>query len=101
MGVENEEMEDRCQMIFQALSDKTRVKIMQLLKEREMCVSDICRHFDMTQPSISHHLDILKRAGLVESEKRGREIHYRFKSDAIIQCCGTQMKVLGIRLGKC
>lgn len=66
-----------------------------------MCVSAICRHFYMSQPSISHHLDILKRAGLVEGEKRGREVHYRFKDDTIIECCGTQFKVLGIQIDKC
>jgi DNA-binding transcriptional ArsR family regulator len=94
-------MDDRCSMVFHALSDRTRLKILQLLKDRELCVSAICRHFDMTQPSISHHLDILKRAGLVEGEKRGREIHYRFKENAIIECCGTQFKVLGIGLRRC
>jgi DNA-binding transcriptional ArsR family regulator len=94
-------LDDRCQLIFQALSDRTRVRILQLLKDREMCVSAICRHFYMTQPSISHHLDILKRAGLVEGEKRGREVHYKFRGETIIQCCCAQFEGLGIRIGKC
>ncbi len=91
-------MQNQCSMIFQALADGTRLKILELLKRKELCVSDICSHFDMTQPSISHHLDILKRAGLVESEKRGREVFYRFLGNTIIECCGSQFKALDIVL---
>ena len=91
-------MSDPCRLVFQALSDRTRLRILELLKDRERCVSEICEHFEMTQPSISHHLDILRRAGLVESEKRGREVYYRFKGDTIVECCGAQFRVLGIRL---
>jgi DNA-binding transcriptional ArsR family regulator len=54
----------------------------------------------MTQPSVSHHLDILKRAGLVLSEKRGREVFYRFNADMIVECCGKQFKALDLILKK-
>jgi len=93
-------VKNQCSTIFQALSDKTRLRILELLKREELCVSDICGHFDMTQPSISHHLDILKRAGLVEDEKRGREVFYRFMGNTIIECCGSQFKALDIVIRK-
>ncbi len=92
-------MVDSCARMFQALADETRLKILELLKAAdELCVSDIARHFDMTQPSISHHLDVLKRAGLVTSDKRGREVYYRFDSEAIIDCCGQQLKLFDLEV---
>lgn len=91
-------MNDRCCQIFHALSDKTRLKILELLKKQEVCVADICKQFKMTQPSISHHLDVLKRAELVESEKRGREVYYKFKKGTIVDCCCTQFKAFDIEI---
>jgi len=70
-------MENHCALIFQALSDQTRQKILKLLSKRKMCVSEICKNFEITQPSISHHLDILKKAGLVVYHKKGKEVFYQ------------------------
>jgi len=90
---------EACTTVFGALADATRLKILELLKrERELCVSDIASHFDMKQPSISHHLDVLKRAGLVTSEKRGREVYYSFNTGAIIECCGSQLRLFDLEL---
>ncbi|WP_418791957.1 autorepressor SdpR family transcription factor [Phosphitispora sp. TUW77] len=61
---------------FKALSDKTRRKILKDLKERNMSAGDIADRFDISKPSISHHLDILKNAGLVLSEKQGQYVIY-------------------------
>jgi len=80
------------------MGDANRLKILQLLKNEELCVSDICSRFSITQPSVSHHLDILKRAGLVTSDKRGREVFYRFNREAIVECCGQQFKALDIKM---
>jgi ArsR family transcriptional regulator len=93
-------MDDKCCLIFHALGDQNRLKILKLLRKEELCVSDICKRFKITQPSVSHHLDILKRAALVRSEKRGREVYYRFNRDAIFECCGQQFKVLGLKMLK-
>jgi DNA-binding transcriptional ArsR family regulator len=93
-------LDDCCCQAFRALSDKTRLQILILLKEREMCVSEICDEFDMKQPSISHHLDILKRCRLVTSEKRGREVYYKFEGESLVKCCGDQMKILDIVIKK-
>ena len=91
-------MDDKCCQVFQALSDPTRLKILNLIKEKGRCVSAICGCIDITQPSVSHHLDILKRAGLVKSEKIGREVHYSYNGDMIIECCGMQFSALDIEI---
>ena len=62
--------------LFKALNDKTRRQILELLKEKDMTAGDIAEAFNISKPSISHHLDILKRADLVSSEKNGQFITY-------------------------
>jgi len=62
--------------LFKALSDPTRRKIIDLLKKGSMNVGEIQVHFDITPASLSHHLDILKRADLVDTERRGQFINY-------------------------
>ncbi|MDD3120650.1 MAG: autorepressor SdpR family transcription factor [Candidatus Gracilibacteria bacterium] len=61
---------------FKALSDKNRRKILELLKEKDMSVGELLKHFPITQASLSHHLDILKRANLVVDEKKGQFVFY-------------------------
>lgn len=77
-----------CVDFCRALSDATRQRILELLLENEMCVGDIVAAFDMTQPSISHHLDVLKRMGLVSSRKDGKQVYYRINREHLVQCCG-------------
>ncbi|XMB85908.1 autorepressor SdpR family transcription factor [Mycoplasmatota bacterium WC44] len=61
---------------FKALSDPTRRKIIELLRVEELSAGDIADKFNITKPSISHHLSILKNSGLVLSERRGQSIIY-------------------------
>lgn len=61
---------------FKALADPTRRRILELLSEGEMTAGEIATHFDMAKPSVSHHLNILKAAGLVTDERRGQNIVY-------------------------
>ena len=62
--------------VFKALSDATRRKILELLKERSMTAGEISDAFQITKPSISHHLTILKSCGLVIDERKGQNIIY-------------------------
>jgi ArsR family transcriptional regulator len=62
--------------IYKALGDKNRHRIIELLHERDMSVSEILTHFTITQASLSHHLDALKRAGLVIDTRRGQFVYY-------------------------
>ena len=77
----------QCDDFFKALSDENRQRILKMLEGRPMCVSDISKKFQVSQPTVSHHLDILKRAGLVGSERRGQKIYYHMKASWFIDCC--------------
>lgn len=61
---------------FKALADPARIKILSLLKKQSMTAGEIADHFEMTKPSLSHHLSILSHANLVYSEKKGKFVHY-------------------------
>ena len=62
--------------LFSALGDETRIKIVKLLSEGEQNVEDLTRLLDVAQPTISHHLRVLRENGLVQGEKRGRSVYY-------------------------
>lgn len=61
---------------FKALSDPTRRKILDLLKEKDLTAGEIAYHFNISKPSISQHLKLLKHAGLIQDEKQGQFIIY-------------------------
>lgn len=61
---------------FAALSDPNRQKILECLKKSELPVSEIAKHLNITLATLSHHLDILRRANLVSSRRDGRQIFY-------------------------
>ena len=63
--------------VFKALSDETRLRIIKLLENGELCVCHIVAAVDMSQSRISFHLKILKEAGLVKDRREGRWTHYR------------------------
>jgi len=72
-----------------ALSDETRQRILEILQaEGEKCVSDLVDVFNVSQPTISHHLHFLKQANLVISRRDGKQIYYRANQDNIVECCG-------------
>lgn len=62
--------------IFKALNDPTRREILELLKEKDLTAGEIADRFNISKPSISHHLDLLRQAGLVVSVKEGQFICY-------------------------
>lgn len=61
---------------FKSLSDPTRRRILELLADRDLSAGEIAEHFQMSKPSISHHLNQLKFSGLVLSEKQGQNVIY-------------------------
>lgn len=69
--------------IFKALNDKTRRDILILLKEKDRSAGEIAEQFNISKPSISHHLDILKRADMVTSEKKGQFVIYSINTTII------------------
>lgn len=62
--------------IFKALNDATRREILDLLKDKDLSAGEIADFFKISKPSISHHLDILKQADLISSEKKGQFVIY-------------------------
>jgi|SRR6476659_4847288 len=70
---------------FKALADPTRVALVNRLASGACCVCDLTAAFDLSQPTISHHLRILRDAGLVESERRGTWAYYRVVPDGIVR----------------
>lgn len=75
--------------IFKALSDETRLRILSLLRVREMCVCEIMIALELTQPTASHHLRILESVGLVEDLRKGKWVFYRTANPTFIE------KILG------
>lgn len=68
---------------FKALADPTRREILRMLGEKRLSAGDIAKAFDMTKPSISHHLNILKNAELVYTERSGQSIIYSLNSSVV------------------
>lgn len=62
--------------LFKALSDPTRRQILKMLREKDLTAGEIAERFNISKPSISHHLNILKQAALVQDERKGQFIYY-------------------------
>jgi DNA-binding transcriptional ArsR family regulator len=69
--------------IFKAFNDPTRREILNLLRERDMTAGEIADRFNMTKPSISHHLDLLKQADLVTIERNGQFLVYSINTTVV------------------
>jgi len=69
--------------LFKALNDETRREIIELLKSRNMNAGEIANEFNISKPSISHHLDLLKRADLIIAEKKGQFIEYSLNTSIL------------------
>jgi ArsR family transcriptional regulator len=68
--------------VFTALSDRTRLRLLNLLREGEVCVCDLVEGVGAPQPTISRHLAVLRRAELVSARKEGLWMHYRLAAGA-------------------
>ena len=68
---------------FKALADPTRRHILELLRTKDLTAGEIAEHFDMTKPSLSHHLNTLKTAGLVDAERDGQNIIYSLNASVL------------------
>lgn len=80
--------------IFKALSDPNRRHILELLKKDDMTVTEIGKHFSISQASLSHHLDILKRADLITPERQGQFIIYSINTSATEEIITSIVKML-------
>ena len=79
--------------VFKALNDKTRREILELLKEKDLTAGEISDQFNMSKPTISHHLDLLRQANLVISIKKGQYIYYSINSTELDELLKWILKV--------
>ncbi|HUS92415.1 MAG TPA: metalloregulator ArsR/SmtB family transcription factor [Phycisphaerae bacterium] len=86
---------------LKVLSVATRVRIVQLLKGRALCVNALAARLDVTQGGVSQHLRIMRDAGLVLDEKRGYFVHYRLNEEALAAWRGEIDKLLDPTHGAC
>ncbi len=80
-----------------AMADETRQRILSLLQAGEMNESDIVARLDLTQPTISHHLALLRRANLVLTRREGKYAFFRPNSACVTECCGEILSRFNIR----
>lgn len=74
---------DETALVFHALSDPTRLRIIALLRRGERCVCELTEALDAAQSRLSFHLKTLKDAGIVADRRDGRRVHYRLHPDAL------------------
>ena len=72
----NIQQSNKMNILFKALGDPSRREIIELLRSKDLTAGEIAEHFDMSKPSISHHLDLLRQANVVQSVKQGQFITY-------------------------
>lgn len=74
--------------VFKALGDPVRLRLLSLIASHaggEACVCDVTDAFDLTGPTISHHLKVLREAGVIEGDRRGTWIYYRVRPEVLTQ----------------
>jgi len=78
-------------LFAKALADKTRQKIMRMTCCRWLSVNEIVEQINVSQPTVSHHLAILREAGLVQVREEGKQTFYQLNQHKIAMCCGKLM----------
>ncbi len=76
---------DELLSLFKALSDETRLRIVKLLENGELCVCHLVAAVDMSQPKVSFHLKVLKEAGLVKDRREGKWMYYRLNESDLFK----------------
>lgn len=93
-ATENPQTDDACCNyrelvgVFKALSDETRQRLLVILEEGgEQRVNDLVARFGISQPTMSHHLGVLKNAGLVSDRRQGQSVYYSVNRRWLTECC--------------
>ena len=81
--------------VFKAISDPTRREILKLLNEKDLSAGEIAEHFDISKPALTKHLNILREAELVSSEKQGNFVIYSLNVTVLQQALSGFMSILG------
>ncbi|MGE5404831.1 MAG: autorepressor SdpR family transcription factor [Candidatus Saccharibacteria bacterium] len=81
-------------LVFKALSDGTRREILHMLQEQDLSAGEIAERFNMTKPSISHHLNMLKQAKLVQDVRKGQNIYYSLNTTVFQEVLGWMVGMM-------
>ncbi|HRP57108.1 autorepressor SdpR family transcription factor [Agriterribacter sp.] len=76
-------MQGKIDIVFKALNDATRREILELLRRKDMTAGEIAQQFRISWPSVSHHLDLLKQAGLVSATRSGQFVYYSLETTVV------------------
>ena len=87
--------------VFRALSDPTRVRVIELLAGGQRCACEIQAALEVSANLLSHHLKVLREAGLSDGERRGRWIDYRLEPDGVAATAARLHALIGIEAGAC
>jgi DNA-binding transcriptional ArsR family regulator len=85
--------------VFKAISDPTRRRVLQLLRERPRSAGELADQFPVSKPTMSAHFAVLQEAGLIEAEKNGRTILYRLKMSVLEEALLGFAQTLGWEIG--
>jgi len=85
--------------VIKALSDSTRRRILQLLRERDMTAGELAEHFDLAKPTVSRHFAVLKEADLIQSDKAGTSITYRLNVSVLEEALLGLMEMMNVKPG--
>lgn len=86
--------------LFKALDDPTRRSILEKLKDRDMTAGEIADQFDISKPSISYHLDLLKQGKLVISVKKGQYVYYSLNTTVLSDTVKWFYEIINSNRGK-
>ncbi len=79
--------------VYQALSDPTRRRVLELLRDRDMTAGELAEHFPLAKPTLSGHFAVLKEAGLIQGDKNGTTITYRVNVSVLEEALLALMNV--------
>ncbi len=80
------------EQFFQAMADETRQEILLLLQKHDYCVGELVGQFNLSQPTISKHLLVLKNVGLVKDKRNGQKVIYSLNKELLSNCCAEYFK---------
>lgn len=84
---------EKVSLVLKAISDPKRIKIIDLLSCGSLCACDVLKHFDFTQPTLSHHMKVLENAGIVSVSKQSQWHHYALREDFIQEFMGSMIQL--------
>lgn len=86
------------QRTYRALSDPTRRKVLQLLRERDMTAGELAEHFDSSKPTLSRHFSVLREADLIQGTRSGNNIIYRLNVSVLEEALLAMMEMFKIEI---